>query len=165
MIPFLLPAVAALSAYATNLSVRSIMNMRTYEEKSKKAAKWLGAAEDQLWQTRKTEAAGLLAVSPPPDARVERDKRDERDGCDERDGVDDERDEGHQRDEGEASPHIAQKDVLDDLFSIVAPVSRASSTCVFEQAYSNGNNHDDFSIRTSHKATTQVSLTQFYLSA
>lgn len=67
MIPVLLPAVASLSAYTTYVSIRSILNVRTYEEKTEKAAKWSGTVEDQLWQTRKTEAAGLLAVSPPSD--------------------------------------------------------------------------------------------------
>lgn len=53
---------AALSAYGLYMSYISITNLRQYEEKSEKAAKWSGEAERQLHKTRTTQATGALSV-------------------------------------------------------------------------------------------------------
>jgi len=63
MIPLLLPCVVGASGYALYTSIASIQNVRTYEEQTKQAAKISNIAEEQLNNTRTTEAAGALATA------------------------------------------------------------------------------------------------------
>ena len=51
-----------LSGYGLFNSWIAITNLRQYEEKSEKAAKWSNTAADQLHRTRTTQASGLIAV-------------------------------------------------------------------------------------------------------
>lgn len=52
-----------LAAYGGYQSYIAIVNLRKYEEVTKKAAKWSSEAEHQLHKTRTTQASGALAVS------------------------------------------------------------------------------------------------------
>ena len=53
---------AAYSGYNLYLASISISNLQEYEEASKKAAKYLNIAENQLHKTRVTQASGTIAV-------------------------------------------------------------------------------------------------------
>lgn len=55
-------AQAAFSAYNLYLAYVSITNLQTYEETSKKVAKYSNTAENQLYKTRTTQASGTIAV-------------------------------------------------------------------------------------------------------
>lgn len=54
--------IAILSSYTLYYSAQSIPKLRKYESKAEKAAKWSNIAEDRLWQTRYTVAAGFVMV-------------------------------------------------------------------------------------------------------
>ncbi|PSK46090.1 hypothetical protein C1H76_8847 [Elsinoe australis] len=53
---------ATLAGYGIYVSWISITNLRQYEEKSEKAAKWSNEAARQLHTTRTTQAAGMVAA-------------------------------------------------------------------------------------------------------
>lgn len=55
--------ITLVSAYAMYQSITSILNIRTYEERAKKAAEWSRTAKDRLWGTRYTIATGFVSVS------------------------------------------------------------------------------------------------------
>jgi len=55
-------AQSLISIYGLSISYFSVTNLQKYEEQSKKAAKWSGAAEHQLHKTRTTQASGALTV-------------------------------------------------------------------------------------------------------
>ena len=52
----------ALCLYGARFSYVAIMNLRKYEEITKKASKWSSEVDRQLQMTRKTQATGALCV-------------------------------------------------------------------------------------------------------
>jgi len=54
--------IAIFSSSTLYHSAQSIPKLRKYESKAEKAAKWSKIAEDRLWQTRYTVAAGFGMV-------------------------------------------------------------------------------------------------------
>jgi len=52
-----------IEVYTLSLSYRSISNLRVYEDKAQKAAKYSNVAQHQLHKTQVTEASGVGAVS------------------------------------------------------------------------------------------------------
>lgn len=62
---FLTPLLALLSLYAAQKSYIAVTNLLQYEKRSKKAAKYLDKAADDLYKTRVTQASGAAAVCIP----------------------------------------------------------------------------------------------------
>lgn len=50
------------SGYATYQSTASILNIKKYEDKAKRAAEWSNTAKQRLWDTRYTIGAGFVSV-------------------------------------------------------------------------------------------------------
>lgn len=59
---FLTPLLALLSLYAAQKSYIAINNLQQYEERTKKAAKYIDKAANDLYKTRVTQASGAAAV-------------------------------------------------------------------------------------------------------
>lgn len=57
---------AALAGYGAYNSYIAVVNLREYEDASRKAAKWSNEAQRQLDKTRSTQAAGVVSVSSIP---------------------------------------------------------------------------------------------------
>ena len=55
--------IAVVSGYCLFESAQSIPKLKKYEERAEKAAEWSNAADERLWETRRTVAAGFIIVS------------------------------------------------------------------------------------------------------
>jgi hypothetical protein len=62
-LPFVQVGIALLGAYGLFLSVHAILNLTQYLSTSQKLAKLSSTAQDQLQQTRNTQAMGLFSVA------------------------------------------------------------------------------------------------------
>ena len=61
---WLAPIISLVSLYAAQKSYIAITNLRQYEERSERAAKYSDTAAHQLWKTRATQGSSAGAVSP-----------------------------------------------------------------------------------------------------
>ena len=61
---WLAPIISIISLFAAQKSYIAITNLRQYEERSERAAKYSDAAAHQLWKTRATQGSSAGAVSP-----------------------------------------------------------------------------------------------------
>ncbi|KAK3368714.1 hypothetical protein B0H63DRAFT_489011 [Podospora didyma] len=55
--------IAGVSGYCLFESAQSIPKLKTYEQRAEKAAEWSKAADERLWETRRTVAAGFIITS------------------------------------------------------------------------------------------------------